>query len=55
MAVAGGNYGEIWGTTYLRVTDENSPYYGKMLLNDAICHKVTQKYKRLVINKLLVW
>lgn len=35
MAVAGGNYGEIWGTTYLRVTDENSPYYGKMLLNDA--------------------
>lgn len=35
LAVAGGNYGEIWGTTYLRVTDENSPYYGKMLLNDA--------------------
>ncbi|MGN0056698.1 MAG: SusC/RagA family TonB-linked outer membrane protein [Phocaeicola plebeius] len=35
LAVAGGNYGEIWGTTYLRVTDESSPYYGKLLLNDA--------------------
>lgn len=30
---AGGNYGEIWGTTFKRVTDEKSPYYGKLLLN----------------------
>ena len=31
-AKRGGNYGEIWGTKYLRVTDQNSPYYGQMLL-----------------------
>ena len=34
-AVAGGNYGEIWGTKFARVTDESSPYYGKLILNDA--------------------
>ena len=34
-AVQGGNYGEIWGTKFMRVTDENSPYYGKLLLNKA--------------------
>lgn len=34
-AVAGGNYGEIWGTKFARVTDQNSPYYGKLILNDA--------------------
>jgi len=34
-AVQGGNYGEIWGTKFMRVTDENSPYYGKLLLNEA--------------------
>ncbi len=34
-AVAGGNYGEIWGTKFARVTDETSPYYGKLILNDA--------------------
>lgn len=34
-AVAGGNYGEIWGTKFQRVTDESSPYYGKLLLNDS--------------------
>lgn len=34
-AVAGGNYGEIWGTKFLRVTDKSSPYYGKLLLNEA--------------------
>lgn len=31
-ATAGGNYGEIWGTTFKRVTDANSPYYGKMIV-----------------------
>lgn len=35
IAKAGGNYGEIWGTTFTRVTDENSPYYGKLLLNSS--------------------
>ncbi len=34
-AIAGGNYGEIWGTTFLRVTDESSPYYGELLLSDG--------------------
>ena len=34
-AVAGGNYGEIWGTKFQRVTDESSPYYGKLLLNSS--------------------
>ena len=34
-AVAGGNYGEIWGTKFARVTDESSPYYGQMILNEA--------------------
>ena len=33
VAKAGGNYGEIWGTTFLRVTDKKSPDYGKLLLN----------------------
>lgn len=34
-AVTGGNYGEIWGTKFARVEDKNSPYYGKLILNDA--------------------
>lgn len=33
LAVVGGNYGEIWGTTYLRVTDEASPHFGELLLS----------------------
>lgn len=37
VAVAGGNYGEIWGHGFLRVTDERSPHYGKLLLdNDGL-------------------
>lgn len=31
-ANAGGNYGEIWGTKYKRVTEKDSPYYGQMIL-----------------------
>lgn len=34
-AVAGGNYGEIWGSRFARVEDKNSPYYGKLILNEA--------------------
>ena len=31
-AVKGGNYGEIWGTKFKTVTDEESPYFGKKIL-----------------------
>jgi len=31
-ANAGGNYGEIWGTKFKRVTDKSSPYFGQMVL-----------------------
>ena len=34
-AVAGGNYGEIWGSRFARVEEKNSPYYGKLILNEA--------------------
>lgn len=34
-ATAGGNYGEIWGTKYMRVEDPESPYFGKLLLNSS--------------------
>ncbi len=32
-AVAGGNYGEIWGTKYNRVEDKASPYYGQIIVD----------------------
>lgn len=32
-AVAGGNYGEIWGTRFSRVEDKASPYYGKIIVD----------------------
>jgi len=32
-AVAGGNYGEIWGHGFLRVSDKGSPHFGKLLLD----------------------
>lgn len=35
IAEAGGYNGAIYGTTVRKVTDENSPYYGQWLLNDA--------------------
>jgi TonB-linked SusC/RagA family outer membrane protein len=34
-AVAGGGYGDIYGTTFLRVEDETSPYFGQLLLTNA--------------------
>ncbi len=34
-AVSGGNYGEIWGTKFQRVTDKSSPHYGKLLLTSG--------------------
>lgn len=33
VAKVGGEYGDIYGTKYSRVEDENSPYYGKLILN----------------------
>ena len=30
-AVVGGNYGEIWGTKFARVTDKDSQYYGQLI------------------------
>ena len=33
VAKVGGGYGDIYGTKYARVEDENSPYYGKLILN----------------------
>src|SRR5690606_7810266 len=32
-AVTGGLYGDIYGTKFLRVTDPNSPHFGRLLLN----------------------
>lgn len=34
IARAGGGYGEIYGSTIRRVEDKDSPYYGKVLLNE---------------------
>ena len=45
-AVAGGVYGEIWGTKYQRVEDPNSPYYGQLLLSDSGLPQATsERYK----------
>ncbi|WP_304246606.1 SusC/RagA family TonB-linked outer membrane protein [Parabacteroides gordonii] len=45
-ATAGGNYGEIWGTQFKRVTDESSPYYGKMIVTkDGLPTGNTEKVK----------
>lgn len=32
-ATAGGNYGEIYGTKFQRVTDKDSPHYGKKIVD----------------------
>lgn len=45
-AVAGGVYGEIWGTKFQRVEDANSPYYGQLLLSDSGLPQATsERYK----------
>lgn len=33
-AVVGEDYGDIWGTSFRRVTDESSEYFGQLLLNE---------------------
>ena len=35
VAHVGGEYGDIYGTKYLRVEDESSPYYGQLILNSS--------------------
>lgn len=46
LANVGGEYGEIWGTTYKRVEDANSPYFGKMILTaDGLPQGNTEKVK----------
>ena len=44
-AVAGGNYGEIWGTKYQRV--EEGEYAGKLLLNSAGLPQGTSKAEKI--------
>ena len=34
VAAQGSYYGDIYGQTFLRVTDKNSPYYGKIIVGD---------------------
>lgn len=46
LANVGGEYGEIWGTTYKKVEDETSPYFGKMILTaDGLPQGNTEKKK----------
>lgn len=33
LAVAGERYGELWGTEFMRVTDESSPHFGKVIVD----------------------
>lgn len=35
IAKTGGRFGDMYGSTFQRVTDKASPYYGRMLLNAA--------------------
>ncbi|WP_282918263.1 SusC/RagA family TonB-linked outer membrane protein [Porphyromonas macacae] len=34
LAIAGGNYGEIWGSGYKRVEDEKSEHYGRIVVDE---------------------
>lgn len=46
LANVGGEYGEIWGTTFSRVEDESSPYYGRKILTaDGLPTGNTEKKK----------
>lgn len=46
-AVTGENYGEIYGTSFVRVEDPNSPFYGKMVLTAEGLPQVNTTPKRL--------
>lgn len=47
IAVTGQNYGEIYGTTFVRVEDKTSPYYGKMILSSSGLPQYNSDPKRL--------
>ena len=46
-SVTGGLYGDIYGTKFLRVTDESSPYFGELLLNGDGLPQATQEIVKL--------
>ncbi len=46
-AVKGSLYGDIYGTKYRRVTDENSPYYGELLLDGNGLPQATTDLEKL--------
>lgn len=46
-AMKGGNYGEIWGTKFLRVTDKTSPYYGQLLLTSDGLPQATSELEKI--------
>lgn len=46
VATQGGNYGDIYGQTFLRVTDDKSPYFGRIIVGeDGLPLISTQKSK----------
>ncbi|OKL40057.1 SusC/RagA family TonB-linked outer membrane protein [Pontibacter flavimaris] len=46
-AEVGGNYGEIYGSTFKRVEDSESPYNGQLLLNEAGLPQVGEQSVKL--------
>lgn len=46
-AQVGGDYGEIWGTRFLRVDDKDSEYYGKLILDEAGLPQGTSKTEKI--------
>lgn len=47
LAVAGGAYGEIYGTYFQRVEDESSPYYGQKIIDENGYPVATSEKKSL--------
>lgn len=46
LAVEGGGYGEIWGTKYVRVEDQASPYFGQIIVEgDGLFARNSNKFK----------
>lgn len=46
LAIENGGYGEIWGTRFLRVEDQASPYYGKIIVDgNGLPTASSDKYK----------
>jgi TonB-linked SusC/RagA family outer membrane protein len=47
QAVKGELYGEIYGSTFLRVTDDKSPYFGQLILNGSGLPQTGMQNQRL--------